>query len=107
MKEKPNEGPVRSQKGLSVSANKLEYNFWDKETVEYPYTLIRQESRKIENPKIRHLYATRALYNIGDRRGRMLTIEELDLLNKYVTGEDLTDEDLKLLDTLVPDTDAK
>ncbi|OGG62515.1 hypothetical protein A3C21_00080 [Candidatus Kaiserbacteria bacterium RIFCSPHIGHO2_02_FULL_59_21] len=106
MKEKPNEGPVRSQKGLSVSADRLEYNFLDKE-VENPYALIREESLKIENPRIRHLYVTRALYNIGDPKGRMLTIEELDLLNKYVTGEYLTDEDLKLLDTLVPDTDAK
>ena len=60
--------------------------------------LIRQESEKIPDTRIRYLYVVRALLDVGDSRGRSLTDEELAVLDKTVRKDRLGQNDLALLE---------
>ncbi len=113
-RSKKKEPAIRLQPGLSRSAgggieaegrSVLQFDFASFEgSTPFAVHAILNESKKVLNPKIRFLYLQRALFSVGDERGRTLGDEELELLSKYVFGkEPLTDEDLARLDELVPD----
>jgi hypothetical protein len=66
---------------------------------------IKIESERIKNEKVRQLFIRRALYSIGDDRGRELTDEELAILDNYVHGKGPTPEELEKLEASVPESD--
>ena len=68
---------------------------------------VSEIQRKIENPKIRYLNTIRALYAVGDPRGRELSDEELTCLDEYLRKKSLSEAELQHLDELVSDDDLK
>ena len=100
MPENTERKPVRSQRELAeVPRKRPKYNFNEAEDPEIPLyrKKIVNESKKFKNPDVRQLYILRALHSAGDKMGRILTLKELEILEKYVRGVDLDDNDLGYL----------
>ncbi len=85
---------------------RVKHNFLDREggpRIDH-LGLIQEDAQKIKDPKIRYLYVSRALHSVGDLAGRELSLEELTLLDRYIQHSRISDEDQRILDTLVPDS---